>query len=118
MIIVHNDQEITNVEKLAHTTFKLNNQDGVTFPTSYFPVLQAVIILLQSCHQAVAKLIMMTASQQLDHDDKLLQSCHYDQSVAKLSSCSICCKAVIMIKLLLSCHYDHAAAKLSSSFSC
>ena len=63
MIIVHNDQEITNVEKLAHTTFNLNNQDGVTFSTSYFPVLQAVIILLQSCRQAVAKLIMMTASQ-------------------------------------------------------
>ena len=45
MIIVHNDQEITNVEKLTHTTFKLNNQDGVTFSTSFFPVLQAVIIL-------------------------------------------------------------------------
>ena len=63
MIIMHNDHEITNVEKLAHATFKLNNQDGVTFSTSYFPVLQAVIILLQSCHQAVANLIMMTASQ-------------------------------------------------------
>ena len=74
MIIVHNDQEITNVEKLAHTTFKLNNQDVVTFSTCYFPVLQAVIILLKSCHEAVAKLIMMTASQQLDYDDKLLQS--------------------------------------------
>ena len=46
----------------------------VTFSISFFPVLQAVIILLQNCRQAVAKLIMMTASQQLDHDDKLLQS--------------------------------------------
>ena len=86
MIIVHNDQEITNVEKLAHTTFKLNNQDGVTFSTSFFPVLQAVIILLQSCRQAVAKLIMMTSYCKAVIMINMLQSCHHVQFVAKLSS--------------------------------